>query len=235
MLAPAPWLQPLDNSGNIVIGGKIYTYLAGTVTPSAVYTNAALSVAHPNPVVLDGAGRATIYLASRSYKFIFKTAADVTIREQDNITPPPTLNEVTAGDVFHFEGDQSAVIQNTTFPVGAGVNDLHIGTSIMSANPATGLANPAGYALVAMIKATGGVTVDVELVDLAGPTVALATVSGVNGVGQRHQSAAFSFTSDNSEHTYGIKVKVSAGGGGQFGQVWGIRLVIPREIIVQMP
>lgn len=77
--------EALDNTGALCAGCKLYTYAAGTTTPLAVYTNAALTVAHANPVVLDGYGRETIYVSpSLSYKYVLRTPADVDIWTVDN-------------------------------------------------------------------------------------------------------------------------------------------------------
>ena len=49
--------QFLDNNGAILSGGLIYTYTAGTTTPLTTYTTNLGTVAQPNPIVLDSAGR----------------------------------------------------------------------------------------------------------------------------------------------------------------------------------
>lgn len=88
-LAPVPQQVFLDNSGNPLASGKVYTYLAGTSTPATTYTDSGLGVAHPNPIILNSAGRpagGAIYLSqSVNYKFVVKTSADVTLYTQDNI------------------------------------------------------------------------------------------------------------------------------------------------------
>lgn len=82
--------QFLDNSGNVLTGGKIYTYAAGTTTNQATYTNATGTVAHPNPIILDAAGRVPtgeIWLTdSLLYKFVLKDSNDVLIATYDNIS-----------------------------------------------------------------------------------------------------------------------------------------------------
>jgi hypothetical protein len=51
--------------------GKVYTYAAGTTTPQVTYTTAAAGTPNANPVILDGTGRASIYLdAALAYKFV---------------------------------------------------------------------------------------------------------------------------------------------------------------------
>jgi len=82
---PAPKFIGLDNNANPVSGGKLYTYVAGTTTPQATYTDVNLSVANTNPVILDSAGRATVFLSGTSYKFVLADADDVTLWTQDNV------------------------------------------------------------------------------------------------------------------------------------------------------
>lgn len=88
--------QLFDNNGNPLSGGKLFTYLAGTTTPIAVYTTEAANVAHPNPIVLDSAGRVPtgeIWLKkgdAQYYKFVVKTSADVLLNTYDYV--PGTYN-----------------------------------------------------------------------------------------------------------------------------------------------
>jgi parallel beta-helix repeat protein len=82
--------QFLDNNGNPLSGGKLYSYGAGTTTPKATYTTVAGNVAHTNPIVLDSAGRVPsgeIWLIDGdSYKFVLYTSTDVLVATYDNIT-----------------------------------------------------------------------------------------------------------------------------------------------------
>jgi nitrous oxidase accessory protein NosD len=73
VLLPDPKMQFLDNNGNPVAGGKVYTYLAGTTTPLATYTSSAGTTANANPVVLDSAGRGSIWIKGESYKVVLCT------------------------------------------------------------------------------------------------------------------------------------------------------------------
>ena len=43
--------QFFDNSGNVLTGGKIYTYSAGTTTDQATYTNSTVVTYHSNPII----------------------------------------------------------------------------------------------------------------------------------------------------------------------------------------
>lgn len=96
-----PWqpTQFFTQSGAIAAGYKVCTYIAGTSTGLATYTDATATVANnapPNAIVLDGNGRANIWLLNRSYKIEVRTAGTdnscstgSVIRSVDNINPFP--------------------------------------------------------------------------------------------------------------------------------------------------
>lgn len=82
--------QFFDNSGQVLTGGKLYTYYAGTTTPATTYTTNSGITAQPNPIVLNAAGRVPdsgeIWLSEDTlYKFILKDSTDVEIATWDNI------------------------------------------------------------------------------------------------------------------------------------------------------
>ena len=72
-------------SGNMLSGGKVYTYTAGTSTPKAVYTNVGLTATAANPVILDSYGMAEVF-ASGNYRFIIKDSANATQYDWDNLS-----------------------------------------------------------------------------------------------------------------------------------------------------
>ena len=85
-ISPVPFLQFIDANGNPLSGGKLYTYVAGTTTPSATYTTSAGNIANANPVILDSAGRASVWLATGTYKFVLKDSTDTLVYTTDNIS-----------------------------------------------------------------------------------------------------------------------------------------------------
>jgi hypothetical protein len=83
--------QFFTNTGAVLTGGKIYTYLAGTTTPAVTYTSSQGSTAQPNPIVLNAAGRVPgsgeIWLTDGIlYKFVLEDANNVLIATYDNIS-----------------------------------------------------------------------------------------------------------------------------------------------------
>jgi len=111
--------QFFDNNGAPLAGGLIYTYAAGTTTPQATYTTNAGTVAHPNPIVLNSAGRVPggeIWLLFASYKFVLQTSAAVLIATYDNVTSgsiPAIANFTGDGTTISFSLG-SAVSENST-------------------------------------------------------------------------------------------------------------------------
>jgi len=88
-LTPTPKQQIYGSDGNPLVGGKIYTYAAGTTTPLATYTDAGAGTANTNPIILNSLGQANIWLnLASSYKFSVFTSADVPLYTVDNIAAP---------------------------------------------------------------------------------------------------------------------------------------------------
>jgi hypothetical protein len=110
--------QFFDNNGNILSGGKIWTYTAGTTTPQATYTDSSGATPNTNPIVLNAAGRTAqpIWLTeSVSYKFVLMTSANVVIGTYDDIAG---VND------FSIEGiNWSDILGTPTTLSGYGITD----------------------------------------------------------------------------------------------------------------
>ena len=124
--------QFLDNNGDILSGGLIYTYTAGTTTPLTTYTTNLGTVAQPNPIVLDSAGRipgGELWLTiGYGYKFVTKDSNGVLIGTYDNVpssAQPPITNDTSS--IYYEEG----------YSVTAGafvIGDTYLITSIGTTN-----------------------------------------------------------------------------------------------------
>jgi hypothetical protein len=64
---PYAKLQLFDSNGDPCNGCLLSTFAAGTSTPLATYSESTLATPNANPVVMDSAGRATVFLALTSY------------------------------------------------------------------------------------------------------------------------------------------------------------------------
>jgi hypothetical protein len=84
----AAW-QFVDANGAPLAGGLLYTCGAGLScpgNPQATYTDSTASVQNPNPIVLDSAGRAQIWLGPQAYRLVLKDANMVQQWSQDNVS-----------------------------------------------------------------------------------------------------------------------------------------------------
>jgi hypothetical protein len=95
-LATPPKLQFLDANGAPLVGGKLYTYAAGTTTPQVSYTDFGGGTANANPVILNSRGEASVWLGTALYKMALYSATDVLIWTVDNIGGFATLAQLAA-------------------------------------------------------------------------------------------------------------------------------------------
>ncbi len=86
---PSAVVQFVDANGAPIAGGKLYTCAANSScpgTPQATYTDSTASVQNTNPVILDSAGRAQIWIGSQAYKLVLQDANSVQQWTQDNVS-----------------------------------------------------------------------------------------------------------------------------------------------------
>lgn len=83
---PVPKARFFDANGDPLVGGKLYSYQAGTLVALDTYSDQALSVPNTNPIILDGRGEATVFIPDGTlYKFILKDSSDVQQWAVDNV------------------------------------------------------------------------------------------------------------------------------------------------------
>ncbi len=100
VLTPAPKMQFFDINGEPLVGGKVYTYEAGTTTGLATYADSNGTSVNPNPVILNARGEASIWLGASAYKFRLTDANDVEIWTVDYISAPISgVSPVLSGNV----------------------------------------------------------------------------------------------------------------------------------------
>lgn len=92
-LMPNGKQQYFTSAGVPLVGGKVYTYAAGTTTPLDTYTTQAGGTANANPVILDSRGEASIFWGTAGYKVVLKDSLDATIWTQDNLYAYPDSSD----------------------------------------------------------------------------------------------------------------------------------------------
>ena len=122
--------QLFDNSGNVLSGGKIYTYAAGTTTPATTYTSSNGITANSNPIILNSAGRVPyeIWLTDGiSYKFVLKDSNDVLIATYDNLTGiNSNFVPYTGQQEIQTATAGQTVFNLTTFKYITGMNNISV-------------------------------------------------------------------------------------------------------------
>lgn len=209
VLSPSPKAQFLDASGNPLVGGKVYTYAAGTTTPVATFTTGAGTVANTNPVILDSRGEANIWYSNgTSYKVVLTDSADATIWTVDNI--------VTIGSLA-FQNANAVNITGGTIGSGVTFNGNTTGTAsnvtgvVAVVNGGTG-STTAAAARTALGAAKSGANDDITALDQDVVLVATGTVGadsiGYRGAPQNAQTAAYQLAlTDNGKH-----ISITTGG-----------------------
>jgi hypothetical protein len=77
------------DTGALLAGGKLQSYVCGTTTPTSTYADSTGTVANANPVILDGSGEAPVWLdPSVCIKLVLKDSSDSVIWTLDNINTP---------------------------------------------------------------------------------------------------------------------------------------------------
>lgn len=136
--------QFFDNNGTPLVGGKLYSYEAGTTTPLATYTTSDGTVANANPIILDAGGRTATEIWQVSgvlLKFVLYTSTNELIGTYDGV---PSIN-----DPFGINSQLSSV---------AGTN-----TITAAATPTlTAYATGAVYSFIAANTNTGAVTLSID-------------------------------------------------------------------------
>lgn len=167
-IAPYVFVQEFDNNGEVLNGGKIYTYEAGTSTPKTTYTDSTEASANTNPIILDASGRADIWLGTGSYKFVITDSADVTIKTVDAIT----------GDAVNVFGQSVESISGNETVTTSDENTVYLCTAALTISlPAVASAQE-GF-IIGVKNTTSGDTVTIdpdglELIDSA----STATIEG---------------------------------------------------------
>lgn len=81
-LSPVPVQRFYDNGGNPLVGGKLFTYQAGTTTKQSTFTDSTGGTPNANPTILDYRGEARIWIPPNvAYKYVLAPSTD---------TDPPT-------------------------------------------------------------------------------------------------------------------------------------------------
>ena len=190
-LSPPPVFRAVDNSGNSLVGGLLYTYAAGTSTPQATYVDSTQTTQNTNPVVLNARGEANVWLStSLIYKLILQDAAANQIWAIDNVNGGYiSSNAIQSWEPAWGPTDlhiADSVGQNVI--VGSSLNQLAINTTAFPTGvTGYGRLNTAGNAVFGMfgrsdtyVSGSGGVAQELNANNFAGaPSTMLPASQGI--------------------------------------------------------
>lgn len=97
-LLPQPKQLFQDNAWNPLVGGQIFTYAAGTLTPKATYQDSALTVLNTNPVVVNARGEALMF-GDGAYRIIAKDSSGNTLYDVDNVESASSLASTAVSSI----------------------------------------------------------------------------------------------------------------------------------------
>lgn len=129
-----PIFQFFDNNGDPLANGFVYTYAAGTTTALATYTDSTGTVAAPNPIQLNSAGRPTsgsgAIWGSGAYKFIVKDANGVQVGDTlDNVISFAGLATSSNAYAQTFSGDGTTTVFTASSDLGTDSKALLVSTA----------------------------------------------------------------------------------------------------------
>lgn len=175
-ISPEPRLQFFANDGSFLVGGKLYTYAAGTTTPLATYTTSTGLIANTNPVILDSRGEASVWLTSAKYKFVLKTAADVEIFTQDQLQGYASADGTNAYGTWPISITGNAATATlattaTTATTALGVTGGYVSRIIAGTNVTVAPTSGIGDVTVNMVGANVGTVTSVSGAGTSGFTL----------------------------------------------------------------
>jgi len=164
-----PIFQFFDNNGDPLANGFIDTFAAGTTTRLATYTDSTGTIAAPNPIELNAAGRPTsgsgAIWGEGAYKFVVRDANGVQVGDAlDNVISFNSLADATNAYAQTFSGDGTTTVFTAS-------EDLGTDSKALLVSVASGLQE---------IAVNGSFATDTDWTKGAGWTIAagVATATG---------------------------------------------------------
>jgi hypothetical protein len=111
-LVTLPRQMVVNINGVPRVGAKLYVYDAGTTTPRAAYTTAALLVLHTNPILSVSSAffpAAYVDSADGPYKLVITDALDVTVWSEDDIPATELTADLVAALLNHQTDAEEAL------------------------------------------------------------------------------------------------------------------------------
>jgi hypothetical protein len=181
-VAPVPRQSFSDANGLPLASGKVCSYQANSTTPATTYSDKALSVALPNPIILDAGGHMTTgwYWQPISYKIVVLTAASTTT---DCVTGTMSVIFSTDNVPATYQGIAAPVYNVLAYgATGNGTSDdtLGIQLAIAACSGASGTVGGTIYLPVGTYKTSSALAMTVGNCQLVGAGKLTTIISASN-------------------------------------------------------
>lgn len=197
-------LRFTKSDGTPLAGGKVYTYIAGSSSAKATYSESTGTTANANPIILDSRGEATCFLnGDAAYKFVVYDADDVEVYTVDNVRP----------GIDFAEGSFTATLTGcTTSPTGT-VYYVRQGKQVTLNVPAiSGTSNTTAATLTglpATLYPARAETVLARITDNGTTTVGLAVIGTDGTITLYASAAAAAFTNSGTKGVAAVSLTYS--------------------------
>lgn len=141
-----------DNNGNPLAGGQLFTYIAGTLTPQATFTDSTQVTQNQNPVVLNARGEAQVWVPpNTAYKYVLTDSLGNQIWAVDQVTNNQLLTLYGGTDT----GVANAYLLNFTAPYTTYVTGTVIYWTPANSNSGASTLNVNGFGVINIVNANG--------------------------------------------------------------------------------
>lgn len=211
-LCPELIQRYFDANGIPLAGGKLFSYVAGTSTPQATYTDATLATPNPNPVILDGTGSAPVWLGPGAYKFVLQDVNGNPQFTVDGVLAQANGNALGPVNTFTIADNQSSPQNITNLAmVGATNGSMTVEYTIIRSNGSSTKRREHGFLYFGYDSVNGYVMMRTIVIGVD------ALNMGANGLVCNPSTGQVTYESDSVGGTYAGKM------------TWQINSAFPAE------
>lgn len=232
------------DTGAVLSGGKLQSFVCGTSTPSPTFADSTGAVANSNPLILDGGGGGSVWLdPSICYKLVLKDSGDAQVWVLDNVQTPAAgvFTTLTVSGAVSFASTLSASSFTSTVATGtqpyaatSTTKNTNLNADLLDggdwANPGTALGSGTrvpGTSQLTTLNVSGASTVSGNTtMATANMTGAFTTYNNIALAGQGLLSSVseIAMTAQTAAIATTTLYVVPADGGGQYLLHWSAKV-----------
>jgi hypothetical protein len=192
--ATIPHITFVNSTGGPCAGCTLATYAAGTTTPLATYFESSGTGQNVNPIILDAAGGANIWLGKNAYKFVLFDTSSATIWSVDNVTASSFSACSTAGAINFSNSAANGLTCDPNITINSSLHVINVGTLTPAHVTIGAFGTPTSWSF-----------------DTTSPATALASLGGsTNNAGTLNQLAYYAAAGTTVSGTSAIPSAITA-------------------------